>query len=396
MARPPLRYPEVSRWDLPGYYRTLKSALMRLENAWEEGDLDDALADPVLPGTVGDAVHDAYSRLRDTEQPHRLRFRRASVHAIFEPLKELLSEPAHSFTARAVDEPASGRDLAAPAGDEAGGQDRIHAIEAGGRRLRLHQVVAARFWGIGFEFPDPAQDTWYANLLVRLALRRLAADLNGLLAIEAWIAARPRIADAPRIVPDAEGRGFEQLMLDILNHEEFIARRAPLVEDFLEKTDLRVHPLGLRRRRGARVQVTLTSDPLFLRRKLARIIHAEEFVVLSPRTVAEALSGPEGEELLDRGELQALWKALPRVPATIDELVMSIKASLRESCRRVGDHPRGPAATVPEPLAVLLRRYVIREAHRTTEAVRRRHRRHKPGSPSPRGRRAPPLNQIRR
>ena len=45
-------------------------------------------------------------------------------------------------------------------------------------------------------------------------------------------------------------------ILDILNEDERYARVAPLIEDFLEKTDLRVRYPRLKRKRGGRVQVT--------------------------------------------------------------------------------------------------------------------------------------------
>jgi hypothetical protein len=84
------------------------------------------------------------------------------------------------------------------------------------------------------------------------------------------------------------------LILDILNEDDRRARMAPLVEDFLEKTDFRVKYPEVKRRRGARVQVTSIIALELHETKLQAINLAEELVFLSPLSLAKFASWPYG------------------------------------------------------------------------------------------------------
>jgi hypothetical protein len=200
-------------------------------------------------------------------------------------------------------------------------------------------------------------------------------DLRGLEDIERWLARRPAAEDASddiHIVPDILGRRFEQLMLDILNEHEPMARRAPLVEDFIEKTDLRIQVPDLNRRRGARIQVTQTTYPERLEQKLARIRNLKEFIILSPRSLADALDHEEGMELLSPADLSHFWSSFSRPPMTVDEMAAGIKRIFRKAMDRCDEDPRGPIAFVPEPLRRLVVAYVTAEAYRSTSELRER------------------------
>jgi len=387
--------PAIPPWDLPNYYRRLKATILKLENAWEAGDLGDALSDTEVTTMVGPRVVASYRHLLESGTPARSGFRRDSIHAILEPLKELLADPRHVFRARVdrTEVPAleTGLEESPTAPQGAGVADALPRnspirtvvvpVTGGERHLRLHHLVGARFWGIGFEFDDPEDEAVVVRTLVGLAVRRLAADLEGLFAVERWLRGRPKLRGVARIVPDQEGRRFEQLMLDILNEGSYIARRASLSEDFLEKTDLRVHPPGLTRRHGARVQVTQTIHRAHLQQKLSRIRRVNEFIILSPSSLADALSGPEGEEMLNRAELKALWECLPFVPATVEDLGVLIKERFLNTYALIGEDPQGPAEQVPDPLRLLVQRYVMRESFRSTTELRERERQSREGSP---------------
>jgi hypothetical protein len=251
-------------------------------------------------------------------------------------------------------------------------------------RLTIAQVAAVRAWGIGFEFDDPAVADQVAQMFVDLTLHRVAVDLRDLEDIERWLRRRrsprpaPAEAELIHIVPDAGGRLFEQLMLDLLNEEALTARRAPLREDFIEKTDLRVHMPGLRRRRGARVQVTQTTLQDRLEQKLARIPRVNEFVILSPRSLADALDHEAGTELLSPADLAQFWAMFPQPPIDIEEMARGIKVLLASAMVRSTDDPRGPIARVPVPLRRLVRSFVASEAYRTTSELRARERRDGP------------------
>ncbi|HWN80491.1 MAG TPA: hypothetical protein VNM87_00200, partial [Candidatus Udaeobacter sp.] len=260
---------------------------------------------------------------------------------------------------------------------------RAIAVEtaAGPLRLEIAQVAAVRAWGIGFEFEAPEVADQVAQTLVGLTLHRVAVDLRDLVDIERWLRRRTAAETPPEyvhIVPDAGGRLFEQLMLDLLNEEEIVARRAPLREDFIEKTDLRVHAPRLNRRRGARVQVTQTTYQDRLEQKLARIPRVNEFIILSPRSVAAALDRESGTELLSPAHLEQFWAMFPRPPIDVEELAQGVRRIFLTAMSDPITDPRGPLVRVPEPLRQLTRAFVAAEAYRTTSELREREQRDGP------------------
>ncbi len=398
----PIRLPAVSAWELPEYYRRLKAAIIALEAAWEEGDLVSALDDPEHGAVLGGEILASYRRLLKRRDPRATAFRRNSIHALLEPVKELLLEPRRDFPASDATPPAAAAAIDIDTGEPEssappGAADpeidpdvewwelpslapgRVKLIRAEGPEgetlLRIDQAIAARAWGIGLEFEDPLVADAVATLLVHLAIHRVAMDLRGLEDIERWLERRPAAeaaGDSIHIVPDILGRRFEQLMLDILNEHEAIARRAPLVEDFVEKTDLRVHVPDLNRRRGARIQVTQTTYPERLEQKLARIRNVNEFIILSPRSLADALDHEEGMELLTPSDLDEFWSSFQRPPMTVEEMAAGIKRIFRKAMDRADEDPRGPIAFVPGTFRRLVVAYVTAEAYRSTSELRRR------------------------
>ncbi len=430
--RPYIPPPAVSAWELTDYYRRLKAAIIALEAAYEEGDLESALEDPEYASVLGGEIMASYRRLLRVRDPRATPFRRNSIHALLEPVKELLSDPRRWFAAQdatpadpiaagdqaapevqpppTVVEPAAADRDAPPDGDiepgtaETDQNEVLHASAAdngpdwweitstspshirlvrtlaptGEVTLRIDQTIAVRAWGIGFDFDDPPAADAVATMLARLAIHRVAMDLHGLEDIERWLKRHPEAeaaSEAIHIVPDILGRRFEQLMLDILNEHQPIARRAPLVEDFIEKTDLRVQVPDLNRRRGARIQVTQTTFPERLEQKLSRIRNVKEFIILSPRSLADALDHEEGMELLSPSALDHFWSCFSRPPMTVEELAGGIKRIFRKAMDRADEDPRGPLAFVPESLRQLVVAYVTAEAYRSTTELREREQR---------------------
>lgn len=391
MTPPTVPEPLLEPWELPERYRGLKASILKLEEAWEAGDLKTALKDPATETAVGKGIQKAYRKLLRTGPPRKNNFRRDSIHAIFQPLKELLQTPRTVYPAEPwvpppVQETGSedappGRNLLVVDGVEAEAFTDAKVLgDEAQPVLSVRQLMDLRFWNIGVEFEDDRHGRWFVSELFAEARRRLAVDLVGLIEIEGWLRRRPKLKGSVHIVPDVHGRGFEQLMIDILNENRFAAERAPLVEDFLEKTDLRVHVPGVRRRKGSRVQVTSTTHPVRLGQKLSRIHHIEEFVILSPRILAETMVGPHGEDLLHRGEITALWECLPYPPAQVEELAAMIRDLLLTAEKRTGEHPWGPAAFVPQPVRRLIQAFVESDARRATKALRERERREGPRS----------------
>lgn len=362
----------VSLWELPAYYRRLKGSVLALENAWEDDRLDAALADTDVLAPLSRPVMRTYERLQTATDLPKSAFRRDSIHAVLEPVKELLASPRLWFPVRKV--------LSEPVVDplEPHARSRIGEtlFEVSGPRgtvdLRLSQMVSARFWGLGFEFPDRRFEKLFVSTLVSNVLDRLAVDLSDLAKVQRWFRRQTAEGLKPIIVPDPQGRRFEQLMIDMLNESESVSRRARLSEDFLEKTDLRLRLPDLKRRRGARVQVTQTTHPDYLARKRSSIRLVNEYVILSPLPLAEAVADPASATLLTKEERTALWSAFQRRPVTVTELAVGIKRLFLQAIATPADTPDGPMRRVPPPIRRLVRAFVFAEAHRTTHEMRHR------------------------
>lgn len=353
--------PQVPVWGIADFVQRLKATLLELESAWESGHLRERLADPGLIEQVGSTVLGVYQNLVGVAPSH-LPFRRRGVDGITERISQLLQEPTRIFEAR--------RDPRCA--DTSGRPSRLMLrVEPEGYCMSAAQAIAVRFWGVGFQ-SDEETEQRLTRILVWRVLQRLASDLAGLQKVERWLARSALIEAEVHVVPDQAGRAFEQLMIDVLNEKAPIARQATLYEDFVEKTDIRVHVPDLGRRRGARVQVTQVIQPSFHAKKLESIQHLDEFVILSPLAVARAMASTRADQLLDSTETRALWDALPANYANVFEFAKTLKTSLTAALKRPIQGPRGPSAHVPPALRRLLRHYVVVEAHRSTRALRQR------------------------
>ena len=223
----------------------------------------------------------------------------------------------------------------------------------------------------------------FAQEVVRSATRRLASDLLGLQRILERFSPKTPTQEL-RIVPYPEEKGFEHLILDILNEDDRHARLAPLVEDFLEKTDLRVKYSGLERRRGGRVQVTSIVAPELHETKLEAIKLADEFVFLSPLSLAEFVSSLQGRTPASSVSgkpsfaLAPLWDCLEVKPIDVPQLASELKRIMFCALTGTPDSPLGPMVKVPLPIRQLIRLFVETHAIASTSRLRERER----GDPS--------------
>ena len=218
--------------------------------------------------------------------------------------------------------------------------------------LRLDQIIAGRSWGIGFVFNDQSVTDKIVALMTANALRRFSRDLQDLATV------LPRVLRGdpdrfPQLVPPRSGRAFEQLITDIVNEDDRHAQLSGLCEDYLQKTDIRVNYSDLDRKRGARVQVTIASSGKHHRKKVEGIRHPEEFVILSPWSLASAVpqigaSGHDGPKPLFSTELIGrFWKCFPNPPSDIDDLSRQLKKMLCGPLNSPIRDPRGPLSEVP-------------------------------------------------
>lgn len=385
--RAPL-WPRIDAWELEDFFRSLRAAVLELEEADRTGRLAERLANTDVLERIGPEIAQSYERLAEERSERLLSLRQDAVHALIDQARREIFELREYASARRYGE--ADHATAGDAFDLAGEHDetgmprpqtsRAPRLIAARLRegveeyLRIDQVVAVRFWGIGFVFDDQETTNEIAREVARQTASRLGRDLRHLQKV--LLRFRPDDPTAvTRMVPRPEERGFEQLMLDILNEERPCARAAPLSEDFLEKTDLRVRFPGLERKRGGRVQVTQITDEVMHRDKLQRIRHVNQFVVLSPLTLARFVNGelhraPNETRALEHFDLDAFWHCLPDLPSDVPSLAAMIKRLFLSAVRRPHDSPRGPLANVPWALRNVLRMYVRHDVFRATRELR--------------------------
>ena len=238
----------------------------------------------------------------------------------------------------------------------------VTQVESSGIVLRPDQALSARYWGIEFDLGSDKNNRLLEKYLLGSSVSRVVQMLRDLELVEPYF--RRRHYENIHILPPRGSADFEQLLIDVLNEHHYHARHAPLVEDLLEKTDLRVHVLGVQRNRGARVQVTMTSDPVLYQSKLATIKRLEETIVLSPASIARFVmeSGKELEPSI-----------LPNSGSTLlKQQAIGVRQSLFAALERRHKNPLGPLMGVPENLRIVIREFVEVEAARSTDALRDR------------------------
>lgn len=358
-------------------FRTeLARLLIALEVGWREDRLEEHLETPLAQAPFVEGVVNHYRDLPDYH-PGDFPIRTANFERLVEMAEEASATPRRHFrvlrstNTETVPLPSSPGDtefLVSRFGIPF--SEIIVQNSTGPVLLRSDQVLATNRWGIGYTFEDHNIHEELQRAQLRKTAAQLARQLNALLGVESRWRARPT-KGVPIIFSDSAGREFEDLLLDILNEEVLLARRASIREDFHEKTDLRVKPPGLERKHGARVQVTQIIDVVHYQEKLSQIRRLPEFVILSPISLAGAVF-EEGQQLLGSRNLEIFWASFPSRPSSVSGLAWNIKSQLANALRFRQAHPLGPMGKVPSMTRLLIRNYVVAEAFRSTNLLRER------------------------
>ena len=382
--------PTIGAEQLDEFFHDLRETILDLEQAYQARELTERLKHIDLKTRFGSSVARAYHQLAkqssgrqshvDDTEGRRVK----TVHDLLTQMREELFEINTWFHAEIVPSREPVEDGRANGASQNPGQSvneshryRITECVAQAITLRLDQIIAGRSWGIGFVFNDQSVTDKIVALMTANALRRFSRDLQDLATV------LPRVLRGdpdrfPQLVPPRSGRAFEQLITDIVNEDDRHAQLSGLCEDYLQKTDIRVNYPDLDRKRGARVQVTIASSGEHHRKKVEGIRHPEEFVILSPWSLASAVpqigaSGQDGAKPLFSTELIGrFWKCFPNPPSDIDDLSRQLKKMLCRPLNSPIRDPRGPLSEVPEPIREFIRIWVHDEALRSTRALRQR------------------------
>jgi hypothetical protein len=341
---------------LPDRLEDLARRLTSLEENLAAGER------PSLDGLDEEPLRAVYAK-RSGNSRRALPFRTPTVVTLLERMRRLLGPPRVIGVAR------SRREIVAR---EDGKTRTGLVIETGPRdqavRWRLDAIHDVRFWGIEIRPSDEDHREQVERSVWTSAVARLASDLSGVGTIEERFADRADGLPATLLAGE-EGEAFERLLIDVLNEGSLRARLSPLEEDFLEKTDARVHVPGLERRKGARIQIAMTADPTRMREKREKIRAAEELVLLSPWTMAEALTRTP-QRRFSRDLVGEVLEVLGTKGAPPDVTARGIKSILVGALRDPGDDLRGPITRVPAPLRRFVQELVTREALESTAALR--------------------------
>jgi hypothetical protein len=350
------RWPGIGQSDVADFCREICGSIVELERAFEAGKLSSKLRSGSFERVLGPQLYEAYGS--SVPGPlHHLRVE--AVRALLEQLENDLL-PVQVAFAR-VRMPLDSASSTADPGTNVSSRSRFKLVDASfdgisSTTLRFDQMLDARFWRIGFVFETRDLCDAFAQEVVRSVALRLASGLLGVQRILERFNPKA-LTQELRIVPWPGDRRFEHLILDVLNENERQATLAPLVEDFLEKTDLRVKYPGLKRKRGARVQVTSMVAPELHKTKLQAIKLAEEFVFLSPLSLAEFVNSLQGRTSISSISgtppfvLAPLWDCLDVKPANVPQLASELKRLLFRALTETPESPVGPVARVPIPVA---------------------------------------------
>jgi hypothetical protein len=238
----------------------------------------------------------------------------------------------------------------------------ISTVEASGLLLRRDQALSARYWGIGFDLDSDGDNNLLEEYLLYSSVHQLVSMLRDLEIVEPQF--RMKKYESSHILPSRHAADFEQLLIDVLNEHGRKAHHAPLVEDLLEKTDLRVHIESVHRKRGARVQVTAATDPLAYQSKLAAINRLEEIIILSPASIARFAS--------DTGKELGVSTSHFSATVLLSEQAIAIRDTLFAALNCRHKSPLGPLASVPNELRSVIHEFIDQEAVRSTDALRAR------------------------
>lgn len=235
--------------------------------------------------------------------------------------------------------------------------------------LNEARVYDSKEWGVGFELETPELTSLLIFNLVTLARSKFSTSLRSLRHIQATgrnFRSFKKL-DRSEALP---GFMFERLIAGVLNLEGLSARRAPLREDILQQTDIRVRVPGLERQRGERLQVSTAISAHAHQRKQASIRADGEIPVVSPFAIAQGIH--RFESLWQDFNWRELWGSLPKLPADIEECSRLLGQVFREACASSSRDPRGAPGRVPSILRLFMCRFVTAICHESHRVLRER------------------------
>jgi len=333
----------------------MAETIPELEAGIFNGTLSDQLERPEVQEVIGTQILECYQAIAREKLKHDQAFRQSWINNFIARFHEWLKPPCKLFPAKAAINPKMKRiwlliDDAPPS--------LVARYYQGDVTLRPDQVFSVRKWGIGFSFKDDTLDRFYMDSLIDWARRRLADNIKNLWNIEAtYLSNQSNLEVEAKWSSGRLGGHFEHLMLEVLNEDASIARFAPLAEDILEKTDLRVQFPRVHQKLGSRVQVSLLADPAIHDQKVKALYFRDEFIILTPLELARCAIHPPSLpqfELLTRDDF---WRPLGGRCDSVNELASRFYQLFVEALSFPTAHPLGPLWNIPPKVRQFIRAF---------------------------------------
>ena len=347
----------------------VQETILEVETALLDGTVEQTLAKPDVLELIGVSLADAYRKLGSYKIKHDAKFRRNWIAKLLSAFQFSLRPPIRVFEARSekptLKYETSPENRRVPPSLIVGYRDQTI-------KIRADQAISARQWGIWFNFDDELLSRVYDSYLTRSVHADLTANIKSLWYIEAtYLSRMSQLTPQPCWEFDHRGAQFERLLLDVLNESGRVARHASLAEDILERTDLRLTVQSMKRREGARVQVSLASDLTSQRAKLDEMYLPDEFVLLTPLTLATAaIDSTPGH--MTRFDLEELQSCFPHRSANPEQFARELHRVFIDAIDFATAHPTGPMWILPEALRQFIRVYAESAAIQATDRLRTR------------------------
>ena len=337
----------------------------QLESHLLDGTLADLLQSPEVQEVLGPELLERYRIIAAEKLRHDLVFRRNWTVKLVEDFQQSLQTPRILFPAQPSISSWRIHDPFRPA--------LAVRHRQGDVTLRPDQVLSARRWGIWFHFENEALEGCYQAFLVNRARQCLASQIANLWHIEAtYLSQQSNLGPDPPWHTEPRGARFEHFMNDVLNEFAPVARRAPLAEDILERTDLRVIYPSVQRENGARVQVSLVARPADHDHKVRALSFPDEFIVLTPLELARCAVHPPGAPTFAAFAWSDFWAALGGPWREVHALARELHNLFIVAVSRPLAHPLGPMWHLAPPLRQFIRLFTEHHAAKTTNSVRER------------------------
>jgi hypothetical protein len=240
--------------------------------------------------------------------------------------------------------------------------------------LKQHQLISCRYWGIWFNTESTQLDNSLTTFILIQMLMKLASDLSCIKQMARAFVKGGTKLDELRMTASGVGIDFLRIIHDVLNEHEHIAHIATLIEDVMERTDLRLRYQKLNRKRGARVQISYAGKAEHHFSKLAKIHLGEEYVFLSPYGLAHTILHESSSQFLSSINWNEFWCNCSQQTNDDEELAMMIKRNFDHAMSRATDHPMGPMGILRPELKQVIRAVAEHDAFLATVQLRRRER----------------------